>query len=175
VDIINGPFSAEYGDFSGLGVVHIRTRESMPDVWTVRLQGGSFGSERGFFSFSPELKQGDALFAYEGSHTDGPFQSPLRYTRHNLTGSFTQRLYPQQARVPLDASTRDHAHVTNGARGTYIPSQRQIARSNAVRFLIAEPMAGLSPIARWSGCRPGRLAPCRAPSGITGASAGRPA
>ena len=97
VDIINGPFSAEYGDFSGLGVVHIRTRESMPDVWTVRLQGGSFGSERGFFSFSPELTHGDALFAYEGSHTDGPFQSPLRYTRHNLTGSFTQRLNPRRS------------------------------------------------------------------------------
>src|SRR5271157_434699 len=92
VDIINGPFDAAYGDFSGLGVVHIRTRESMPDVWTLRLQGGSFGSERGFFSFSPELRRGDALFAYEGSHTDGPFQSPLRYTRHNLTGSFTERL-----------------------------------------------------------------------------------
>ncbi len=27
VTIINGPFSAEYGDFSGLGVVHIRQRE----------------------------------------------------------------------------------------------------------------------------------------------------
>ena len=92
VEIVNGPFRAEYGDFSGLGVVHIRTRESMPDVWTVRMQGGSFGSERGFFSFSPSFKNGDGLFAYEGSHTDGPFQNPLRYTRHNLTGSFTQRL-----------------------------------------------------------------------------------
>ena len=29
VTIINGPFSAEYGDFSGLGVVHIRQRESL--------------------------------------------------------------------------------------------------------------------------------------------------
>ena len=26
VDILNGPFSAEYGDFSGLGVVHIRLK-----------------------------------------------------------------------------------------------------------------------------------------------------
>src|SRR5204863_1749538 len=34
VNIINGPFSAEYGDFSGLGVVHIRTRESLPDEIT---------------------------------------------------------------------------------------------------------------------------------------------
>ena len=92
VDILNGPFSAEYGDFSGLGVVHIRTRESMPDVWTARIQGGSFASERGFLSFSPELKKADALFAYEASHTDGPFKNPLRYTRHNLTGSYTRRL-----------------------------------------------------------------------------------
>src|SRR5262245_39596487 len=29
VDILNGPFSAEYGDFSGLGVVHIRLKESL--------------------------------------------------------------------------------------------------------------------------------------------------
>ena len=28
VDIINGPFSAEYGDFSALGVVHIRLKET---------------------------------------------------------------------------------------------------------------------------------------------------
>src|SRR5205807_1160862 len=31
VTITNGPFSAEYGDFSGLGVVHIRQRESLGD------------------------------------------------------------------------------------------------------------------------------------------------
>jgi outer membrane receptor protein involved in Fe transport len=92
VNIINGPFSAEYGDFSGLGVVHIRTRETMPDVWTVRMQGGSFGSTRGFLSFSPELRNADALFAYEGSHTDGPFLSPLQYTRHNVNGSYTRNL-----------------------------------------------------------------------------------
>src|SRR5207247_991892 len=55
-------------------------------------QGGNFGSERAFASFSPELRRADALFAYEGSHTDGPFQSPGRYTRHNFTGSFTRRL-----------------------------------------------------------------------------------
>jgi outer membrane receptor protein involved in Fe transport len=97
VEIVNGPFSAEYGDFSGLGVVHIRTRETMPDVWTVRLQGGSFNSERGFVSFSPEFRHGDALFAYEGSHTDGPFQLPLRYTRHNLTGSLTRRINPRRS------------------------------------------------------------------------------
>ena len=43
VTLINGPFSPEYGDFSGLGVVHIRLRESLPDKLTTRIQGGSFG------------------------------------------------------------------------------------------------------------------------------------
>src|SRR5256714_7623152 len=51
VSIINGPFSAEYGDFSGLGVVHIRLRESLPDQWIARMQGGSFNTYRGFLGF----------------------------------------------------------------------------------------------------------------------------
>ena len=71
-NLINGPFSAEYGDFSGLGVVHIRLRESLPDQWTARLQGGSFNTQRGFLAFSPDLKNADAFLSYEGSHSDGP-------------------------------------------------------------------------------------------------------
>jgi outer membrane receptor protein involved in Fe transport len=92
VNLINGPFSAEYGDFSGLGVVHIKLRETMPDQFTARIQGGSFGAVRSFLSYSPDWRRTDALIAYEGSHTDGPFLSPLRYTRHNVTGNLTERL-----------------------------------------------------------------------------------
>lgn len=90
--LINGPFSAEYGDFSGLGVVHIRLRESLPDQFTVRVQGGSFNTQRGFFAFSPDLKNVDSFFAYEGSRSDGPFLKPLHYRRDNLTGNITRRL-----------------------------------------------------------------------------------
>jgi outer membrane receptor protein involved in Fe transport len=86
VDIINGPFSAQYGDFSGLGVVHIRQRESMPDVWTVRLQAGSFNARRAFIAFSPAWGNKDVLLAYEGALTDGPFLKPLDYARNNVTG-----------------------------------------------------------------------------------------
>src|SRR5438874_10538691 len=89
VNIINGPFSAEYGDFSGLGVVHIKLRESLPDQWTARIQGGSFNTGRGFLGFSPDLKNAGALVAYEGSYTDGPFRNPLRYRRDNTTGKYT--------------------------------------------------------------------------------------
>ncbi len=92
VDILNGPFSAEYGDFSGLGVVHIRLKETLPEQITARAQGGSFDSFRGFFAYSPQLQSADALFAYEISPTDGPFINPLRYKRDNLTGNYIFKL-----------------------------------------------------------------------------------
>ena len=56
ISIINGPFSAAYGDFSGLGVVQIRQRESLPNEFTARIQGGSFNTGRGFFAYSPQIK-----------------------------------------------------------------------------------------------------------------------
>ena len=65
MQIINGPFNAAYGDFSGLGVVHIRLRESLPDQWMLRLQGGSFGAFRSLLGYSPNLKNGDAFVAYD--------------------------------------------------------------------------------------------------------------
>ncbi|HJU55081.1 MAG TPA: TonB-dependent receptor [Pyrinomonadaceae bacterium] len=97
VDILNGPFSAEYGDFSGLGVVHIRTKESLPDVFTARVQGGSFDTFRGFFAYSPKLDHAVGFLAYEASRTDGPFISPLRYKRDNLTGNYTRDLNARSA------------------------------------------------------------------------------
>jgi outer membrane receptor protein involved in Fe transport len=91
VDIINGPFSAEYGDFSGLGVVHIRLRETLSDALLLRVQGGSFDTFRSFIAYSPNLDQADALIAYELSRTDGPFINPLDYKRDNINGSYTRR------------------------------------------------------------------------------------
>ena len=97
VDILNGPFSAEYGDFSGLGVVHIRLKESLPDLLTARFQGGSFNAYRGFVAYSPSLRDGEAFLAYEGSYTDGPFINPGRYQRHIVTGNYTMHLNQQES------------------------------------------------------------------------------
>jgi hypothetical protein len=96
VTIINGPFSAEYGDFSGLGVVHIRQRESLLDQFTARLEGGNFDTGRGFLAFSPDVQKVDAYLAYEGSYTDGPFISPGRYRRDNVNGNYTKTLSANQ-------------------------------------------------------------------------------
>ncbi len=97
VSILNGPFSAHYGDFSGLGVVHIHLKESLPDQLTLRLQGGSFNSKRVFVAYSPAIEQVDSFFAYEGAYTDGPFLNPGRYRRDNFTGNYTRHLDAQQS------------------------------------------------------------------------------
>jgi hypothetical protein len=91
VNIHNGPFRAEYGDFSGLGVVHILMRESLPEEYTVRMQGGNFGSRRGFLGWSPNWKRTDMVAAYDGSQSDGPFIKPMGYRRDNATVNLTRR------------------------------------------------------------------------------------
>lgn len=96
VTVINGPFSPEYGDFSGLGVVHIRQRESLPDEFTARLQAGNFDTGRAFLAWSPTATDVDAYAAYEGSYTDGPFKDPLRYRRDNVNANYTRTLEDRQ-------------------------------------------------------------------------------
>lgn len=97
VSIINGPFSPAFGDFSGLGVVQIRQRESLSDIFTARIQGGSHNTVRGFFAYSPSWKNIDAFLSYEPSYTDGPFENPLKYRRDNVTGNFTYKFDDSQA------------------------------------------------------------------------------
>jgi outer membrane receptor protein involved in Fe transport len=89
VSILNGPFSAEYGDFSGLGVVQIRTRESLPDEITWRTQAGSFDTYRTFLAYSPVIDKVDSFLSYEGAYTNGPFINHGRYKRNNVTGNYT--------------------------------------------------------------------------------------
>jgi outer membrane receptor protein involved in Fe transport len=92
VTVVNGPFSPEYGDFSGLGVVHIRQRESLPDVFTARLQAGNFDTGRAFLAVSPNVTKSDSYLAYEGSYTNGPFRNDGRYRRDNVNANYTRQL-----------------------------------------------------------------------------------
>ncbi|MBY0503288.1 MAG: TonB-dependent receptor [Bryobacteraceae bacterium] len=135
-NLINGPFSAEYGDFSGLGVVHIRTREFLPEQWTARLQGGSFHTQRGFLAYSPDLKHHDAFLAYEGSHSDGPFRKPLQYRRDNVTGNWTRRL----------SSLRSYSLKLNGGRHGFDSSGQiplsEVAAGRLDRFGFLDPGDG---------------------------------
>ena len=136
VDIVNGPFNAQYGDFSGLGVVHIRLRESLPEQLTVRLQGGSFDTGRAFVAFSPDLGNVASFVAYEGSRTHGPFLNPLRYRRDNLTANFTRRL----------ADKRDLGVKFNFGRNDFYSSGQipldEVAAGRLDRFGFVDPDNG---------------------------------
>ncbi len=114
VTVINGPFSAEYGDFSGLGVVHIRQRESLPDRFTVRLGGGNFDTGRAFLAYSPDVENADAYVAYEGSYTNGPFQNAGRYRRDNVNANYTR---------PLGTGEKIGARVLFGRNNFYSSGQ----------------------------------------------------
>ncbi len=136
VNILNGPFSAEYGDFSGLGVVHIRLKESLPHQLTLRLQGGSFDTFRTFAAYSPQLKSADALFAYEGSRSDGPFKNPLRYKRDNVTGNYTLRLNERE-----DLSFKFNAGRNDFFSSGQIPLD-EVAAGRLDRFAFLDPFNG---------------------------------
>lgn len=77
-------------------MVHIRRRESLPDEFTVRLQGSNFDTGRGFLAWSPIANNTDAYIAYEGSYTGGPFQNPFRYRRDNANANYTRSLDSDQ-------------------------------------------------------------------------------
>ena len=109
VDIINGPFSAEYGDFSALGVIHIRTKESLDDKVILRAQGGSFGGYRTFAAWSPRLKNTASFIAWEHAYTDGPFLNPLHYVRDNFTANYTRTI----------DSTQSYGFKFNGGRNDF--------------------------------------------------------
>lgn len=96
VDLINGPFNAQYGDFSGLGVVKIDTRTEMPQVLTGRVQLGQFNTRRAFGSYSPTWNQTRGQISLESSYTDGPYKRKLEYLRNNLTGALSRNLSPTQ-------------------------------------------------------------------------------
>lgn len=136
VSIINGPFSAEYGDFSALGVVNIRLRDSMKDLITGRFQAGQFSTQRGFLAFSPKLKDGDAYVAYEGSHSDGPFVKPLDYRRDNVWYNWLKKINEHRSFA-----------VRGNAAGNVFNSSGQIPQSEVVagrldRFGFIDPGEG---------------------------------
>lgn len=97
VEILNGPFSPQYGDFSGLGVVRIRLKESLPDQLTMRFQAGAFNERRAFLAYSPQIEHVNSLISYEKSYLDGPFINKGRYKRDNITGNYTWHMDERQS------------------------------------------------------------------------------
>jgi outer membrane receptor protein involved in Fe transport len=159
VDMINGPFSVEYGDFSALGVVHIRLKERLDNALTLRAQGGSFNGYRTFAAWSPQSSTVKSFVAWEHAYTDGPFLSPLHYVRDNITANYSRSMgagqslgfklnggrndFDSSGQIPLDlvyAGTLDRfgymdpsdgGRVRSGTAGAYY--KRNIGASDTLR------------------------------------------
>jgi outer membrane receptor protein involved in Fe transport len=85
IDVQEGPYSAEYGDFSTAGAIDLRTRNTGTQS-QLTLGGGSFQTFRGLAIVSPNLGPLSPLLAAEVQGTNGPFERPEELTRYNLFG-----------------------------------------------------------------------------------------
>ena len=156
-----------WGFQAGSGVVHIRLRESLPDQWTARIQGGSFDTRRAFLSFSPEITAGGAFVAYEGSRTNGPFQEPLRYARDNVTANWDEA---------AECRAQHRAQVSTAGAIASTPR----ARSRSTRWMLGvshlsatstRPMEAAGSPVPWADTtgRNCRAAPCYVPTPLPAA------
>ncbi|MBI3472810.1 MAG: TonB-dependent receptor, partial [Candidatus Solibacter usitatus] len=91
---------------------------------------------RGFLSLSPNWAGTEAFLAYEGSHSDGPFLSPLDYRRDNLTSNLTRRF----------SDHRSLGFRTNVARNSFRSSGQlpldEVAAGRLDRFGFVDPSGG---------------------------------
>jgi len=83
VDVLKGPYFAEYGDFDTAGVVNFRTKDVVPEN-TLQIAGGSWNTERYLALLSPTRDALKTFVAIEGYHSDGPFEHPNAYDRLNI-------------------------------------------------------------------------------------------
>ena len=103
MEITKGPHGLEGGDFASAGAVELSTRESGESF--LSLGGGSWGQLRAVGMVAPDLGGPmQPLLAGELVRSDGPFEHPERYRKHNLHGKLTGDLGPR-SNLSLAAST----------------------------------------------------------------------
>ena len=91
VDVLKGPYFAEYGDFGTAGAVNFQTRDSVAEN-TVEIAGGSFNTQRYLALLSPTREALKTFVAVEAYRNDGPFQHPNGYLRLNVFAKATATL-----------------------------------------------------------------------------------
>lgn len=88
VEVHEGPYHAEDGDFATAGAVNLRYLQRVP-ASSLTLQGGMYGQGRLLGIARTEQGTLRGYLAAELSHNDGPFVIPLDYNRTNVVGRWT--------------------------------------------------------------------------------------
>ncbi len=82
VDFRKGVYYANLGDFSSAGAADIQYVNFLPQS-IARVEGGSFGYERGLYASTNQIGSGNLLYAVELFHEDGPWTTPDDYKKIN--------------------------------------------------------------------------------------------
>jgi hypothetical protein len=72
VDYKKGPYYADVGDFGSAGAFNIRYYNELPNG-LIRVEGGQFGYGRGLIASNARIGSGNAIYALEIEHNDGPW------------------------------------------------------------------------------------------------------
>ena len=83
VDVLKGPYWAQYGDFGTAGVVNFVTRDFVEEN-TLEVAGGSFNTQRYLALLSPTRGALKTFIAADLYRNDGPFDRPNGYLRASL-------------------------------------------------------------------------------------------
>src|SRR5205823_5846336 len=82
IDYRKGPYFADEGDFASAGAAHIRLADALP-AGLASATLGAHGYRRGLVANSSGLQGGTLLYALEGAHNDGPWDTPEKFHRFN--------------------------------------------------------------------------------------------
>jgi len=82
VDFEKGPFYPEVGNFSGAGAAQFRLFDTLPGGLSLA-SVGSYGYARALVADSPKLGPGTLLYAFEYTHSDGPWDHASDSGRFN--------------------------------------------------------------------------------------------
>lgn len=104
VEVIKGPFSAQYGNFALGGVINIVTKNASESL--IDLRGGSYGSSRALGVYSQPVAGVTPFLAYEVSHRDG-YRDSSSYNRYNLFNKASLPLFGGTLSVRAQAVARD--------------------------------------------------------------------
>jgi len=82
IEYKKGPYFADEGDFASAGAARIRLFGTLP-AGLLSATAGEHGYRRGLLAHSMPLGNGHLLFALEGAHNNGPWDSPEKFHRAN--------------------------------------------------------------------------------------------
>lgn len=102
VDVLKGPYWAQYGDFGTAGVVSFVTRDFVEEN-TLEVAGGSFNTQRYLALLSPTRGALKTFIAGDLYHNDGPFDHPNGYLRASLFAKASADI-AEDMRVAVSAS-----------------------------------------------------------------------